>query len=87
MLGIIGLIQLWLIRWSHILFSDASPIDLLKPWVGLDFFGICRSATKALIRVLVQQFDTKITSVIRQEAIVKSRFSILNISVELLAIF
>ena len=86
-LGVVGLVELGLVRRRHCLVFDACPVDLIEPRMRLYLICISRSATQTCVSVLVQQFGTQIAGFVRQKGIVKPRLSILNILVELLAVF
>ena len=87
MLGVISLVKLWLVWWRHRLVGDARPVDLVEPGMRHDFLCVSRSATQARVWILMEQFDTEIAGVLRQEVIVEPWLRILDILVELLAVF
>ena len=86
-LRIVSLVELWLIRRGHRLVANLGPVNLLEPWVLLDLLSVSRSAAQALVRVLVQKLHAKVARIIREEGVVEARLRVLNILVELLAVF
>ena len=86
-LGVVRLVQLRLIWWSHGLAVDLDPIDLLEPGVRLDFFGVGWPTSKSLVRVFVEQLHAEVASIVGQKVVIESGLSILNVLVKLLAVF
>ena len=86
-LGIVGLVKLWLIWRGHRLVGNLGPVDLLEPGVLLDLLSVSGSASQALVRVLVQKLHAEVARIIRQESVVEARLRVLDILVELLAVF
>lgn len=87
MLGIVGLVKLWLIWRGHRLVANLGPVNLLEPGVLLDLLSVSGSASQALVRVFVQELHAEVARIIGQESVVEARLRVLDILVELLAVF
>jgi len=87
MFGVAGFLELGTVGWLQTLALNFLPVDALEPGMHLDIFSVSFRTSKTVLGVLHQQVGAKVSGISGQELVVHFRVTVLNVLVQLLAVF